>query len=158
MYTVTSPGTLTIVATGAQGGQGMAQSAGGNGGQITGTITITNPPQTFLIVVGGQGGDGQLSGVTQTGGAGGKGQITGGDGGSSSEEGLAGGGGGAASTITLNSSLIMVAQGEVEEDPMVRSLPAEWGVESREVQERLRHLPLVWEKWEEAAEQMEVVD
>ena len=61
-------------------------------------------------------------------------------------------------SITLNSSLIMVAQGEVEEDPMVRSLPAEWGVESREVQERLRHLPLVWEKWKEAAEQMEVVD
>jgi hypothetical protein len=111
MYTVTSAGTLTIVATGAQGGQGMAQSAGGNGGQITGTITITNPPQTFLIVVGGQGGDGQLSGVIPTGGAGGNGQITGGDGGSSSEEGLAGGGGGAASTITLNSSLIMVAAG-----------------------------------------------
>lgn len=137
-YTVTTPGTLTIVASGAQGGNGNGTSMGGLGGQITGTYTITSTsslPQTFNIVVGGQGGNG--SGAI--GGAGGVGAIPGGMGGSSPQGGNSGGGGGAASTIQFGSFYIMIAGGGGGGEAMVQALQEGQGEECREEMELLRH-------------------
>ena len=137
-YTVTTPGTLTIVASGAQGGNGNGTSMGGLGGQITGTYTITSTsslPQTFNIVVGGQGGNG--SGAI--GGAGGVGAIPGGMGGSSPQGGNSGGGGGAASTIQFGSFYIMIAGGGGGGGSDGASTPGGTGEECREEMELLRH-------------------
>lgn len=91
---------------------------GGNGDELTGTLSVT-PGDTLSIWVGARGGTGDTGGGDESAGYGGQGWRNGGDGGSGSRSpinptpthGQGGGGGGGSSAVLVNDSIIAHAGG-----------------------------------------------
>ncbi len=115
-HTLTIPAGVTTVnftIYGAGGGgtdQVEHSSTGGNGQEISGTITLaSNPSGTTLTVVVGGGGGGATGNTPGTAGSGGTGDAAGGTGGNGTSEDGAGGGG--ATDIYVSAGTIVLAAG-----------------------------------------------